>query len=228
MTVIATMTVIVDNMVTFKYHSYMSTHTTASRHKQYAPDSYYHIYARGLNKQEIFLDEDDYSAFLNMVKILLSPEKTIDAYGRVQTNFSDGLELLTYALMPNHFHMLVYQSENERSIVDFMRSLMTRYGKYFNKKYHRIGPVFQGRYAAKLISDEAHLYHISRYIHMNPRNWQNSTTTSLDFYMGKRGANWIKPAKILGLFPSRDAYMEFLKDYDPERDELFSDIEPDY
>lgn len=196
------------------------------QYKQYAPDSYYHIYSRGLNKAKIFLDHQDIAAFLSFLKRYLSPDPSLDSRGRPYPSYSEDIELLTFAVMPNHFHFLVYQSKNSRAITNFMKSVMTSYSKYFNKKYHHLGPVFQSRYLAKLIEDEPHLYHISRYIHLNPTNWQTSPQTSLDFYTGKRSANWINPRKILNLFPSREAYLEFLESYDPADDEKYADIEP--
>ena len=174
----------------------------------------------------VFLDDDDYSIFLNHIKTLLAPTTEKDRWGRLAPNYYNQIELLTYALMHNHFHLLIYQV-GERDIVNFMHSLMTRYSKYFNKKYKRVGPVFQSRYSAKLIMDDAHLYHISRYIHLNPNNWIDSPYTSIDFYSGKRHANWVQPGKILDLFPSTAAYLEFLKDYNPSEDEQYADIEPD-
>jgi REP element-mobilizing transposase RayT len=196
------------------------------QYKQYAPESYYHIYSRGSNKQPIFLSEKDYSVFISLFKRYLSPEPEYNINHVTYPSYYGKIELLTFALMPNHFHLLIYQADDERIIEKFMRSLMTSYSKYFNREHRRVGPVFQSRYLAKRITNEAHLYHISRYIHLNPRNWRNSTLTSLDFYSGKRHANWIDPGKILQLFPNIDAYMEFLEDYNPNEDEKFSDIEP--
>jgi putative transposase len=196
------------------------------QYKQYAPESYYHIYSRGVNKSPIFLSSKDYEVFISLFKRYLSPDPEHNVNYVKYPSYYGRLELLTYALMPNHFHLLVYQTD-ERVIEEFMRSLLTSYSKYFNKEHQRVGPVFQSRYLAKLINNDAYLYHISRYIHLNPANWRESVTTSLDFYSGKRHANWIDPKKILDLFPSKDAYMEFLEDYDPDEDEKFADIEPD-
>ncbi|MCL1876969.1 transposase [Candidatus Saccharibacteria bacterium] len=203
--------------------------TTAiyKQYKEYAPESYYHVYSRGVNKEPIFLNNKDYDVFISLFKRYLSEEPARDPERRTYPNYYKRIELLTYALMPNHFHLLIYQGEDDHALEQFMRSLMTSYSKYFNKEHKRVGPVFQSRYLAKRIVDEAHLYHISRYIHLNPRNWRNSTQTSLDFYSGKRHANWINPRKVLQLFPNFDAYLKFLEDYDPDEIEKVIDIEPD-
>jgi len=175
---------------------------------------------------KIFLDDEDKKVFLSLLKRYLSPKLEKDLARRYYRSFFGEIELLTYALMPNHFHLLIYQV-NERSIVGFMKSVMISYGIYFNKKFQRQGPVFQSRYLAKRIETTEQLTHVSRYIHLNPSNWHGTTDSSIDFYSGKRHAKWIEPRKILQLFPSYDAYLEFLKTYDPKHDEELADIEPD-
>lgn len=69
--------------------------------------------------------------------------------------------------MPNHFHLLVWQKDPE-GINYFMRSLTVKYAMYFNRKYKRIGPLFQGVYKAVAIENEPQLVYLSKYIHRNP------------------------------------------------------------
>lgn len=69
--------------------------------------------------------------------------------------------------MPNHIHMVLCQEDTE-SIGKFIHRLHTSYTMYFNKKYERVGAVFQGRFKAKIIETDEYLLHISRYIHQNP------------------------------------------------------------
>ncbi|GHU07741.1 hypothetical protein FACS189431_2810 [Alphaproteobacteria bacterium] len=194
--------------------------------KEYAPDTYYHIYSRGVNKAKVFLDEQDKTVFCSLLKRYLSSKDARDIERRAYTNFRDEIDLVTYALMPNHFHMLVYQKENERTITRFMRSLMTSYSMYFNKKYQRQGPVFQSNYLAIRIDSDEYLTHLSRYIHCNPSNWENSKDSSMDFYRGDRRASWVKPAPVLDMFPNFESYIEFLNDYDPEKEEAEYDFDP--
>src|SRR5690606_28226305 len=130
--------------------------------------------------------------------------------GREYPNYSDTMELLTYCLMPNHFHLLVYQTEIE-SMTRTMRSLMTTYSMYFNKKYGRVGPVFQSSYKAVLVETDAQLHHISRYIHLNPRDYENWKYFSLGYYLGSKQASWVKPGKILCLFSDTNHYRKFLE-----------------
>lgn len=194
--------------------------------KKYAPESYYHIYSRGVNKAETFLSEHDYDVFISLLKRYLGTETSRNASRHIHPNFRNRLELLAYALMPNHIHLFVYQRD-EFAIRDFMRSLLTSYCMYFNKIHSREGPVFQSHYRARLIDNEGYLQHISRYIHLNPKDWKTSTKTSLDFYTGKRQADWINPDRIISLFNGADEYMAFLKNYEDQKrmlDELKSEL----
>lgn len=94
--------------------------------------------------------------------------------------------------MPNHFHLMVKQTEKE-TITSFMRALGDSYTQYFNKKYQRVGPLFQGVYKAVLVKKEPYLLHLSRYIHLNPHS-------SYGEYLGIRQTKWIRPEEILAFF----------------------------
>jgi putative transposase len=151
--------------------------------KEQAPDSYYHVYVRGSNKQKLFI------------------------------------EVLAYCLMPNHFHLLLYQFDVPY-LEKFMRSLMTSYGKYFNLKYKRTGPVFESRYKAVRIDQDIYLQHITRYIHLNPRFWERHKYSSLNYYRFGNEPYWLHTTKILDLFDSRQDYIEFVSDYEEMHDML--------
>ena len=121
-----------------------------NRLKTYVSESYYHLYNRGVQKQRVFRDSQDYSVFLSYLKTYLEP-KDLDALNHCMldqevsykvrdqarqllrmNNFSDQISLLCYSLMPNHFHFLLYQ-KGESDIDFFMNSLGTRYSMYMNK-----------------------------------------------------------------------------------------------
>lgn len=188
--------------------------------KQYAPQSYYHIYSRGVAKQPIFNEEEDYAVFVSLFKRYLSQENKKNISRHLYPTYKSRLDLLSYCLMPNHLHLLVYQKD-EKAITEFMRALLTSYSMYFNKTNRRVGPVFQSRYKARLIEDQTYLEHISRYIHLNPNNWENSNKTSVDFYLNKRRADWVKPERILEVFDNnKEKYLEFLKDYEDHKQTL--------
>jgi len=188
--------------------------------REYAPQSYYHLYNRGVEKRKIFLDEDDYVMFLGLLKKYLSKENPTDKYGRLSGTYYGKLELLAYCLMPNHFHLLMYVEDEAKDITELMRRVCTSYTMYFNKKYTRVGHLFQGRFKASKISDESYLLHISRYIHMNPKDYKSWKFSSLPYYLDGWNAEWVKPAKIQQLFSTTDEYHGFLKDYEGEREAL--------
>jgi len=180
--------------------------------KQDVPFSFQHVYARGHSRHKIFQDEQDYITFLTLLQRYLSAEEAKDAYGVSYPNFYNKVELLAYCLMPNHIHLLVYQHQTG-AMAQFMQSLLTSYSRYFNKKYKRSGSLFESRYKASMISDESYLEHISRYIHLNPRHWQDYEYSSLPYYLQRDEVSWIRPKRILEIFRTPEAYYEFVSDY---------------
>lgn len=204
--------------------------------KIYSAGSFYHIYNRGVEKRTIFEDKQDYKVMLGYLKEALLPvdpnkPKTIftlqgqsfKGEKRPVKNYSDEIDFVAYCLMPNHFHFLIRQSKSD-SIEGFMRSIMTRYSMFFNKKYGRVGSLFQGRYKAVLVNEEPYLLHLSRYIHLNPAEITGSATggySSYDDFLGLRHTLWIKPELILSFFNNSNlidfkkglTYREFVEDY---------------
>lgn len=75
--------------------------------------------------------------------------------------------MICYCLMPNHFHMIIRQKD-QSDMEYFMRSIITKYVKYFNKRHKRVGPLFQSRYKATNILTEKYILNLSCYIHLNP------------------------------------------------------------
>lgn len=93
---------------------------------------------------------------------------------------------------------------------EFLRSISIRYAMYFNKKYHRVGPLFQSAYKAALVSDETYLLHVSRYIHINPRELSEDIESAYSSYaefIGKRHTPWVKPDVVLTSFGTNDLIM---------------------
>lgn len=186
------------------------------RHKLYSENSFYHVYNRGINKQIIFHDDEDYRQLLGVIKRQQSAKPRINRHNnRSYANYLDEIDVVAFAIMPNHFHILLYQRSSD-GIVRFMKALQTSYSKYYNKKYERVGPLFQGRYKAEKISEPSTAAIVSRYIHLNPKNWQFSPHTSIDYYSGNRRAEWVKPKAILDQFSSYMEYHAFLEKFDPK------------
>lgn len=190
--------------------------------KDYVPNSYYHIYSRGGNKQKIFNEDIDYKYFLKLFERYLSSDPVISKTGAIYPNFLGNIEIVAYCLMANHFHLLIYQTDAEH-LEKFMRSIMTSYSRYFNLKYKHTGPVFESRYKAVRIDQEVYLQHITRYIHLNPRLWQRYKYSSLKYYSDGKEPNWLSNIRVLELFTSRQEYMDFVADYE-EMDSILHDI----
>lgn len=193
--------------------------------KQYTPNTFYHAYNRGVNKRLIFKDDDDYRVFLNLLKRYLGVEVTHDSKKREYPNYHKSIDLVAYCLMPNHFHMLLYVKDNPLAIQQIMQSVVTSYVMYFNKKHKRVGRLFGKQYRAVPITDEAQLWHITRYIHLNPIDlevdYRRYEYSSIGYYIRKKSSDWVSPDEILEMFnDAGENYGKFLEDYVDRRAEL--------
>ncbi len=181
--------------------------------KIFVPDSFYHVYNRGWNLSKIFLDSNDYAYFEELLARYLSINPAIDKIGREYPHYTKDVRLLAYCLMGNHFHILLYQYNDEKATTRLMTSLLTAYTSYFNKRHKRRGSLFESTYKAMRIGDDAQLQHITRYIHLNHSGYATWKHSSYRDYIGS-AREWIHPQPILELFSSIDAYKEFVADYE--------------
>lgn len=185
---------------------------------------YSHVYNKGVEKRVIFNDEEDYATFQGYLKEYLTPpqdpksiKKSFTVKGRIfhgtphlPKNYFGKVELVAYALMPGHFHLLLRQV-TQGSLETFLRSLCTRYSMYFNKKYKHTGALFQGPYKSAQVTDGPRLPHLTRYFHYD------GGYSSYSEYIGKRKASWIKPEAVLAFFSKGAAgYKEFVEKYKPD------------
>lgn len=185
--------------------------------KQYSSHSYYHVYNRGVNKQKIFNEAADKAYLLKIFQRHLDEKDiSVRSDGVDYAKFNNNIELLAYCLMDNHFHLLFYLGEDKTALTKILQSVFTAYTMYFNKKYKRVGTLFQGVYKATTIDDDSYLLHITRYIHMNPRYYKTYHYSSVRYYLGQNPPNWINVAKCLDLFAGDD-YMGFLEDYEAQK-----------
>lgn len=214
--------------------------------KPYVEKGYYHIYNRGVEKRDIFLDEQDCIVFQHYLKLYLSPvgeliqlqshQPSMRIHRFIPLNLSQEIDLLTFSLMPNHFHLQIKQYTKD-GIVKFMRRLSTSYVMYFNKKYKRIGGLFQSSYKGVLIDSDSYLIHLSRYIHLNPSKTSTQTVNFKDFssyqyYLGKKNASWLKPQEILDYFKNAQrtnlkdffSYQNFVEDYQTDSEEILGNL----
>ena len=162
---------------------------------QFVENQIYHIYNRGVEKRDTFLDDKDYLRFIhdlfefndrdpafNVAYYFNSKSKEVKSQYLEKERKPRKLlvEILLFTLMPNHFHLLLKQKQ-ENGIVKFMQKLGTGYTNYFNKKYDRVGGLSQGRFKAVLINEEAHFIHIPFYFHTNPIDLIYGSSTSIDW-----------------------------------------------
>ncbi|MFH0749767.1 MAG: transposase [Candidatus Gottesmanbacteria bacterium] len=191
--------------------------------KSYILDGIYHVYNRGVEKRLIFLEDQDYRVFLNLLKeSLIHPQHLQQncqddtltnkrRRDRPPKNFYESIQLLAYCLMPNHFHFMIKQCD-AHSLDKFIKTVCTRYSMYVNKKYKRVGTLFQGTYKAVLVTEEPYFLHLSRYIHRNPIDLfarLESAYSSYAEYLEKRHTEWIQTDSILALFQPKK--LPFLK-----------------
>jgi len=179
-------------------------------------NSYYHVYARGNNKQQIFMEPADYDYFINLFGRYLSVKPSEDKTGVIYPHFYGKIELLAYCLMGNHFHLLLYQYE-QSSMSHLMRSIMTSYSRYFNFKYNKTGSLYESTYKASIINSDSYLTHISRYIHLNPRYWQRYKYSSIGYYLNGKEDEWLAKDKIDVLFDNVEDHKAFLEDYEDQK-----------
>lgn len=153
---------------------------------------HYHIFNRGISKNIIFLDEADYIRMLFSI-LFFQHKDSIQNLHRSLDNFSykslpsslDKLaqevinnrmvELVAFALMPNHFHIIAHELK-EGGISHYLQRIEIAYTKYFNTKYKHSGYLFQGPFQSVHIEDNEQLLHLSAYVHLNHREigeWKN-------------------------------------------------------
>lgn len=182
-------------------------------------ESFYHVYFRGGSASRIFRDAADFEKMLKLFARYLSLKEVKNSAGVSFPNYSYKLEILAFCLMPSHVHLLVYQRQ-QGAMAKFMRSLLTSYSMYFNKRYKRSGPLYGSRYKASRVSDDLYLEHITRYIHLDPRNWRDYEYSSLPYYLQHVTDEWIAPKRILEMFASPAEYLQFVEDYGQNKDML--------
>lgn len=146
------------------------------RKVKFAPKEYYHLYSRGVEKRKIFLDHKDYERFIAILYMMNQNAPFNFAnflkFHKLEEIFNEKREkplvsILSYVLMPNHFHILVYE-HTEGGISKFMMKMLTAYSMYFNTKYKRSGSLFLHPFRSQHISGEAQYLWIFSYIHLNP------------------------------------------------------------
>lgn len=167
--------------------------------KPYVRQGIYHIYNRAVDKKPLFVDKQDYAVFICILETYLCKPKQ-----NLKQNYFKVIYLMAYCLMPNHFHFMLKQANDERAIAKFMKSLTLSYSLYFNRKYKRTGTLFENRYRGVLVEKDSYLLHLSRYIHLNPRKVNTDPLSyeysSIKDYLGFRKTAWINTDLITEYF----------------------------
>jgi len=115
------------------------------------PGAVHHVYARGIEKRPIFLDDDDRNSFLDRI------DKNLPKWG---------MRCLAWSLMPNHFHLLLRSDKG--CLPSFMHCLLTGYSIRYNARHQRVGHLFQNRYKSPVVCKDGYFRDVVRYIHLNP------------------------------------------------------------
>lgn len=179
-------------------------------------DTYYHIYNRGINRENIFPEERNYGYFLNLYSKYIEPVA----------------ETFAYCLMKNHFHLLVRTKSEEEILAESLKTFrvsktlkvlgvepstsfsnfFNAYAKGINKTYGRTGSLFQHPFGRVAVESDAQFHAVVRYIHQNPqkhgfvddfRDWPYS---SYDALVSEKPTR-LQRNMVLDWFGGRDAYL---------------------
>jgi putative transposase len=175
------------------------------------PGAFYHITCRGIERRDIFADDQDRRKFLDLLKISL---KTYQVH------------IHAYTLMRNHFHLVI--QTKKANCAELMRHFNICYTGWFNWRHSRAGNLYQGRYQGYLIDADNYLLEVSRYLHLNiarvkpkgNRTWQDRWSmvkaypwSSLAGYLYDRKAVFfVSYNLVLEMAGGRRAYGDFLQD----------------
>lgn len=156
------------------------------------PGALHHIMIRGINKSDIFKDDQDRTLFLERLGLTVSEGKS---------------SVHAWVLMTNHVHILFRSGKVGISVV--MRKLLTWYAQYYNRRHSRTGHLFENRYKSILCDEDTYLLALVRYIHLNPiRAGIVTTLEELDRYpwsghrtiLGKAKHPWMESDLVLSQF----------------------------
>ena len=181
----------------------------------------YHVFNRGVDKRNIFMDKEDVERFFHCMLVFNSIELTGSLYEqsflKKKTKSKPLVRFIAYNLLPNHFHFVLEQT-TEEGISKFMKRLQGGYSWYFNNKYKRSGSLVQGPFKSKYIDSNEYLLHVSVYVNLNHQikplgdqvaKWGKS---SWDEYVNfeKLSLNFCaKKDIVLEQFKSKEEYKKF-------------------
>jgi len=202
---------------------YLEAKLPSMRNLEYTTGEYYHVFNRGNNKREVFLDKYDLGRFFLSMREFNTDKPIGSIYEQSFKKESVGtgtakntrlVDFICYCLNPNHFHFALKQLKDD-GIIKFMHRLGTGYTKYFNQKYENIGSLFQGTYKAKHIDTNEYLLHLSTYINLNPeahRLGSLASKSSWEEYINTNTKGFCNKDVILGQFKNISEYKKFAQE----------------
>ena len=192
---------------------------------------YYHIYNRGVEKRDIFLDDHDRWRFMTLL-ISMQGDHNIPQISRIVPDVKhlgfdkeifrkilkkQGIVLSAFCLMSNHFHLLLSEI-HDHGISNYMMKIGNAYTKYFNAKYSRSGHLFGGAFQAVHVDTNEYLNHVSAYIHLNPHSmakWKGKEAayhwSSFQDYNENRWGKFLNPGIILDQFNNAREHCDFVR-----------------
>ena len=196
---------------------------------------FYHVFNRSLEGFPIFKRSGNADIFMEMMVYYtqLSPPVRFSYYKRQKDKYKLDLKkrlvtVVAYCLMPNHFHFLLKQ-ENDEGIKVFVQKLANAFSHYYNKKNNRKGPLFESAFKSVLVESEEQLVHLSRYIHLNPvtdylvESPLDYPLSSCKSFVENSHKLPFDPSVVMAGFKDGKDYWDFLmsrKDYQRELDEI--------
>lgn len=202
---------------------------SGKRFQKLVNEEYYHIFNRSIQKEEIFKNNNLLTRTINLIQFYRFPQKLRysffirlkaelqDAYLFQLKNTEPLVDIYSYSLMPNHYHLLLKQLQ-DKGIEKFISNFQNSFAKYFNLLKSNTGPVFQCPFKSKLISNESEFLHVSRYIHLNPVTSYLITIEELDSYpwtsfpsYTNKSHNFINTKPIIEICGSSFKYSKFVK-----------------
>ncbi|OGI65886.1 hypothetical protein A3A95_00695 [Candidatus Nomurabacteria bacterium RIFCSPLOWO2_01_FULL_39_18] len=188
------------------------------RKTSFVKGEYYHIYNRGVDKRDIFLDKADLHRFLQS----MDEFNVKDPIGSLYENSfvkelggktSKLVKFIAYCLNPNHYHFILTPLL-EKGVEKFMQRLGTGYTMYFNEKNKRSGSLFQGKFKSKHIGSNEYLFQASAYVNLNNYDRNGILKKSLNSsswveYTQSTNSNFCEKSIVLGQFQSKKEYEKF-------------------
>lgn len=186
-----------------------------SKHRARA-DRLFHVTSHAIDDLLIFGSVADKKQFIECLRRHLTPEILCDRKNRPYRKLNEVVEVLAFAVLDNHFHLILRQLV-PNGVDRFMRSILTGYAKYFNNKYGREGPIFRGSFDARWIQDGRHAKRAIAYAHLNHevRMLEYPYTSHAD-YLGRRDSDWLSVNTGLKIFGGSSAYEQYMAENGPK------------